>query len=474
MWRFIDQLVNNIRSGRLDREAKALRSTRLAIETLETRTVLSANFGVDYEAQTYFEFTAPPPPRILVAHEMAAALATVFAEDAPPMFAEDRLSAGSAESPSYVLLVQIRPDRREMVQGWSGSKPPLGAMWYGHRSPAAAANLEDGPFGSLSISNEGPLRGQAPTSSKGDAGANNLGNLWLASSFDPPQASSLEAVLKQTVETRHVTTSPFVAPISGSTSDDAELADSASLLATYATLAASIDDVMATSHDAAFGGYSTLRDGEADREQYMQLLAEDQTRDAAGEEAGGFADLDEARIDGAEDLSNMAADNQREAVESALRSLAARRSDARTSLLPENWLEQAWLSTEVAEQDAASANQVADEPGGMILLPPMADGAGDELIAAGDVDEVIKTAVEMEATIGAFQAFDVSVDEAPAAVAKPAPTNELGAEQQRDASTAETTDRQAASGLGVVAVGAMALIAKRKIDDRRRKPKSTA
>jgi hypothetical protein len=171
-------------------------------------------------------------------------------------------------------------------------------------------------------------------------------------------------------------------------------------------------------------------------------------------------------------LSNFAAETQREAIESALRSLEARRGDARTSLLPENWLEQAWLSADVAQQSEANANQIADEPGGMILLQPMADGAGEELIAAGDMGEVIKTAVEMEATIGAFQAFDVSIDEASAPVVKPAPTHELGVKQDRDESSNKgVVDRQAASGLGVLAVGAMALAAKRQMDDRRRKPR---
>jgi hypothetical protein len=147
-----------------------------------------------------------------------------------------------------------------------------------------------------------------------------------------------------------------------------------------------------------------MSDGDADRDEYLQLLAEDQTRDAATE-TGGFVDLDETSVDGAEGLSNLAAETQREAIESALRSLAARRGDARTSHLPGNWLEQAWLSADIAQQGESNANQIADEPGGMILLQPIADGAGDELIAAGDMSEVIKTAVEMEATIGAFQTF---------------------------------------------------------------------
>jgi hypothetical protein len=474
MWRCIEQLVGKLRDGRLARGGATLRSTRLAIEILENRTVLSANFGVDYEALVYHDFSVPPTPRLFVNHE-AAALAAAFAEDAPVAFAEDRTPAEFAEDASFVMFVSFRLDYRPMDSGWSSGKPPLALMWGGGRtsSSSGASSLEDGTLGSLGGGYKGPQRIQTPGNSNVASGNNNDNDDALTNKFDPP-LPDLGAWLDRIVEARHVTTSPFLAPISGTTtSEETEADDSASLLANYATLAASIgdDNSSATNHDAAFDGYATLSDGDADREEYMQLLAEDQTCDAATE-TGGFVDLDETNIDGAEGLSNLAAETQREAIESALRSLAARRGDARTSLMPENWLEQAWLSVDVAQQGEANANQIADEPGGMILLQPMADGAGDELIAAGDMSEVIQTAVEMEATIGAFQAFDVSIDEASAAIVKPAPAHELGAKQDRDESSNEgVVDRQAASGLGVLAVGAMALAAKRQMDDRRRKPR---
>lgn len=475
MWRFVEQLVGKLRDGRSARRGATLRSTRLSVETLENRTVLSANFGVDYEALAYHDFSAPPPPRIFVDHETAAALATAFAEDAPVEFAEDRMPTEFAEDASFVIIISFRSDHQAIGDNnWGASKPPLRSMWGGDRtsSSSGASSLEDGTLGSLEGGYKEPQRIQTPVDSNVDSGSND--KAALTSNFNLPKPSDLGMWLDRIVEARHVTTSPFLAPISDTTtSEETEADDSASLLANYATLAASIgdDNSSATNHDAAFDGYSTLSDGDADREKYLQLLAEDQTRDAATE-TGGFVDLDETSVDGAEGLSNLAAETQREAIESALRSLAARRGDARTPLLPENWLEQAWLSADVAQQGEANANQIADEPGGMILLQPLADGAGDELIAAGDMSEVIKTAVEMEATIGAFQAFDVSIDEASAAVVKPAPGHELGAKQDREETPSDgTVDRQAASGLGVLAVGAMALAAKRQMDDRRRKPR---
>jgi hypothetical protein len=474
MWRFVEQLVGKLRDGRSADSAAPWRSTRLAIETLENRTVLSANFGVDYEALAYHDFSELPP-RLFVDHETAVALAAAFAEDAPVAFSEDRTPTAFAEDASFVMIITFRLDNRPMDSGWGSGKPPLGLTWGADRTSTSSAmsSPEDGLLGLLGGGDKGPQRIQTPVNSNGDSGNNN-DKAALTNSFDRPQPPDLGTLLDRIVEAKHVTTSPFLAPISGTTtSEETEAADSASLLASYATLAASIgdDDSSATNHDAAFDGYATLSDGDAGREEYLQLLAEDQTRDAAVE-TGGFVDLDETSVDGAGGLSNLAAETQREAIESALRSLAARRGDARTSLMPENWLEQAWLSVDVAQQGEANANQIADEPGGMILLQPMADGAGDELIAAGDMSEVIQTAVEMEATIGAFQAFDVSIDEASAAIVKPAPAHELGAKQDRDESSNEgVVDRQAASGLGVLAVGAMALAAKRQMDDRRRKPR---
>ncbi len=475
MWRCIEQLVGKLRDGRSARGGATLRSARLSIETLENRTVLSANFGVDYEALAYHEFSAPPTPRLFVNHETAAALAAAFSEDAPVAFAEDRTSVEFAEDASFVIIISFRSDHQAIGEkNWGASIPPLRSMWGGDRTStsSAASSLEDAPLGLLGGGYKEPQRSQTPVDSNVDSGNN--GKAALTSNFNLPQPSDLGTWLDRIVEARHVTTSPVLAPVNGtSTSEETEADDSASLLASYAKLAASIgdDDSSATNHDAAFDNYATLRDGEADREEYLQLLAEDQTRDTVAETAG-FVDLDETSVDGAAGLSNLAAETQREAIESALRSMAARRGDARSSLLPENWLEQAWLSAEAAQRVEANSNQIADEPGGMILLQPMADGAGDELIAAGDMGEVIKTAVEMEATIGAFQAFDVLIDEASAAVVKPAPAHELGAKQDRDESSkAGVVDRQAASGLGVLAASAMALAAKRQLDDRRRKPR---
>jgi hypothetical protein len=476
MWRCFEQLVGKLRGSQSVRGAGSMRATRLAIETLENRTVLSANFGVDYEAVAYHDFSAPPTPRLFVDHETVAALGAAFAEDGPVAFAEDRVPPAFGEDASFVLIISFRPDHRAMDSNyWATSKPPLSLAMGGGRTSLSYASWspEDGLAASSGAGDKGPLRIQTPVNANVDSGNSN-GKAALMNNFDPPQPPDLGKLLDRIAEARHATTSPFLAPINDTTtSEETETDDSASLLANYATLAASIgdDDSSATNHDAAFDGYATLSDGDVDREEYLQLLAEDQTRDAAVE-TGGFVDLDEMSVDGAEGLSNLVAEKQSEAIESALRSLAARRGDARTSHLPENWLEQAWLSADVAQQGEANANQIADEPGGMILLQPMADGAGDELIAAGDMSEVIQTAVEMEATMGAFQAFDVSIDEASAAVVKPAPVHELGAKQDRDESSNDgVVDRQAASGLGVLAVGAMALAAKRQMDDRRRKPK---
>ena len=103
----------------------------------------------------------------------------------------------------------------------------------------------------------------------------------------------------------------------------------------------------------------------------------------------------------------------------------------------------------------------------MILLQPTA--GDDELIVAANFSDAVKTAVEMEATIGAFQAFDVSIDDASATIVRPAPAGERDSRQQRDEATQDAAvEHEAASGLGVLTIGAMAIAAKRRLDDRRR------
>lgn len=452
-----------------------MRSTRLSIETLENRTVLSANFGVDFESQAFREFNPPPPPRVLADYEALMTAIAAFAEDAK-MKAPDIAASGYVEGAFPALIIEIHIERHQTNETWGGGKPPLRLRAVDDRPPqdATASSDEEGLLASSNSYEKGPLKSQAPPLLNSFAGAvgNSIDHDGLADLFDPPQAPNVETWLERLAEARHVATSPFVIPVNELSPDEAETVASASLLAAYATLAASIDDASPTaSHDAAFAGYSTLRDEDQERQGYLQLLAEDQTGDTAEAEASGFADLNEARLQGVDELSNLAADAQRESIERALRSLAARRGNSRAALQPENWLEQAWLSADAARQGEGSVNQLADEPGGMILLQPMTADAGDELIAASDVSEVIKTAVEMEATIGAFQAFDVSIDEAPASIVKPAPAGELGAKQDRDASEpAEARGQQAASGLGALAVGALAFAAKRQLNDRRRKP----
>ena len=474
MWRFVEQLVGKLRGQSAG--GAPPRITRLAIETLENRTVLSANVGVDLETLAYQQFTESSPPRILFNYESAATLVAGIDRELPPtFFAEDSRPAAAVAEMAFLVHLEMHGEFHPLEFGWGDFKPPLqpNQIFDLESGFADLQNPEDRQSGTTASSSKGPLRGQSQTPASGDGGIADYLQNYLGDSFDPPQFLKIITTLERVAEARHTATLPLLPPMNLPTAvDETETVDSASLLANYATLASLIgDDSSATSHDAAFDGYETTRGDDAGREEYLRLLAEDQTNDAAAD-AGGFVELAETSVAGVEGLSNLAAETQREAIESALRSLAARRGDARTTQLPENWLEQAWLSAEIAQQGEANANQIADEPGGMIMLQPMTNGAGEELIAAGDMSEVIKTAVEMEATIGAFQAFDVSIDEASAAVVKPAPAHELGAKQDRkETPSGGTVDRQAASGLGVLAVGAMALAAKRQLDDRRLKPR---
>lgn len=474
MWRCVTQLVERFRERESTRSSGAVRSTRLAMETLEQRTVLSANFGVDYEALAYQELTAPPAPRVMSSEVAAAIFAHASSRTETPSAAGEYVPSAPAAEVSYILIVQFRSDVHA-PSGAASGKAPLTSGWNGAHGSAAptASNLEAALGGLGALSTKAPQRAQAQTTPGVDATSSNAAQSALLEALDSSRPPALSTALEHWRELAQSATSPILAPIVLTTNDDQASATSiASLLAKDATLAASFAVVdNAASHDAAFAGYALVRDDGDATDEYVRLLAEDQSHEETVNDSG-YVELDESSAVGEEGLANAAAETQRDAIESALRSLAGSREGRRATQLPSDLLEQAWaagIANLPADSEVARA---ADEPGGMILLQPMTGVAGDELIAAGDMHEVLRTAVEMEATIGAYQAFDVSIDEASAAVARPASADELGVKREREESTsADGIDRQAASGLGVLAVGATALAAKRQLDDRRRRPR---
>lgn len=470
MWRSIEQLIDRIRRGSQDCGAENVRAARLGIETLENRTVLSANFGGDLEAIAFHEFTAPPSPRVLFPYQAPTALVAA-SEHSSLAFAENREQFPAENGEAHLTVMLFRNETRSLYAGWFLNRGSQGIDWRGDGTAGSVGGFspEDKATGSAQSSVNGPLKSQSQTPADNSAGVNGSFQSTFASSFDPPRVPGITKLLERIAETRRVATSPFPTPIVTTTADDSSTVDAESLLATYATLAASIDngDTSARSHDAAFDGYAPSRDGDEGRNDYMRLLAEDQSRDAAAD-AGGFVELGSASVAGSDGASNLMAESQREAVESALRSLAARCDAARASTLPENWLEQMWLAAEVAEPRDATTDRLAAEPGGMILLQPTT--GDDELIAAANLSEAVETAVEMEAAIGSFQAFDVSIDDASAAIVRPAPAGEWDSRPHRDEAMKDTAvDREAASGLGVLTFGAMAIAAKRRLADRQRR-----
>ena len=470
MWRSLQQLIYILRRDRPGLGVETARTARLGIETLENRTVLSANFGVDLEAVAYHDFNTQPPPRILIQYVAPAALAVEGSESVAAAFAENFATFQEQYGEIHLTVVLTRSELHP-EGNWFRNKWSSGDNFSGEQIPVGAVGFhsEDKVIGSTGSKQEGPLKSQSQTPADNDAGPNNSFQNSFASKFEPPRIPGMTTLLDRIAETRRVATSPFPTPIVTTTTDNASTVDAESLLATYATLAASLegdDDSSATSHDAAFDGYAPSRSADAGTDEYIRLLAEDQTHDATAD-AGGFIELDEARIANGHRSSNLLADAQRKAIESALRSLSARRGDAQTLKFIDSWLEQAWLAAETTQQSESTTGEIANEPGGMILLLQMTDGTGEELIAAGNIREVIKTAVEMEATIGTYQAFDVSIDEASTAHVKS--TQELGGKQDREELPRERTgETRAASGAGVISLGVVAFAAKRKIENRKR------
>lgn len=475
MRRFLKQLADAFR-GPSVRDGQVARGTQLGIETLESRTVLSADFGAVHEfMEPRDRFDMPPQ---------------VFAERAtPPLPLMALVSQLEKADGEQWLPSGIEEQKLPNPGGIPFRHDAHDQAWSSIRQSIELKNTQDQPLsvasGQLDVENErtggaggggdGRQFSRAPQEPNIDLDLRGGNDDALASTFTSLQPPTWESIVQRFIESRHVSQPPFLsAMISLTTEADLNAGDDVdSLLATYASWAASTNanDATAVTHDAAFDDYAVTGEDDANRAAYLQILAEDQAGSRPTAETGGFVDLDEAGVVDAEKLSNLAAENQRQAIESALRTLAARRGSGRTMLQVEDLLEQAWLTAAAAKSTEATANQLAEEPGGMILLQSLSNETGDDLFAAGSAAAIVQTTVEMEATIGAFQAFDVSVDEASAVLIKPA-TGDAGAQQDRATQKeAAAADHQTAGGFGALAIGAMALAAKRRINSRRRKPK---
>lgn len=468
MLRCIEQLVSQFRIRRTSRVAARLHTTRLAIETLESRTVLSASVGLDLEALAYRDFTFSPPPRIVAFYgSSVATLPNVEAWMTPPL-SEAQVAVGATGGVVYAMLTEGHrglPSKGRhfdaVIGGLLSNRSHLGGNVAYDADETIPENKVSEGAGS---SNSTPQLGKSTIPAVDNAGINDHAQNLLADGFNRPQLPQFPrapTLIERIVENQQTETSLLLPPMYAPTgADELDNVDAALI---------DNDESTAITHDAAFEGYTSSQE-DAEREEYVRSLAENQTRDGANE-SHGYVDLDEASVAGGEGTSNLLGETQRETIESAIRSLAARRGNGRSTAFLDDWLQQASLSADAVQTADAIIEQIANEPGGMILLQPLTDGV-DELIVAGDVHNVVQAVVEMEATMGSFQAFDVSIDEASTAMVKPAPTHEFGVKHDREETPSEgAAERRAASGFGFAALGAMALAAKRQINDRRRKPR---
>ena len=124
MWRFVEQLVGKLRGQSAG--GAPPRTTRLTIETLENRTVLSANVGVDLETLAYQQFTESPPPRILFNYESVAALVVGIDHEMPPtFFAEDSRPAAAVAEMAFLVHLEMHGEFHPPEFGWGDFKPPL-------------------------------------------------------------------------------------------------------------------------------------------------------------------------------------------------------------------------------------------------------------------------------------------------------------------------------------------------------------
>ncbi|BBO33056.1 hypothetical protein [Lacipirellula parvula] len=480
MWQRIERLMRSLRRATPDRDGASARPTRLEIETLEQRTVLSANFVGDEDVLE--RLATREPPRMDLFHDATDAPFALFAEGAPKLFVADRgVPRDAGDTPFLGDFAENGSAENYEEQRFSSTdrqdyKGPLGLRNGG---AAIGGNIGGGIFEDLQTGAAGadedppPLMMRSPGSASDERDQRSVEDNFVASTFSSLQPPPIGALVERIANARHTALLPMVVTTGNDALEgDVKASDDASLLASSMTLANSTVEsrLGAAERDSAFEGYSPLSSDETESDAYLQQLAEDQMRDASAADAGGLADAVDDDVFDSESRSNAAADKQVAAIEEALRSLAARRGDARPPSLASQ-SEYSWQPRTASKNGEAKGKPGIEDPGGMILLQTLA--AADELLPGGDASQIVETAIEMEATIGVYQAFDVSVDAAPSAAIETIPAADPSQAHGGDAQQSSgATGRQASAGLGGIAVGAMILAANRQRNAKRRRPQA--
>ncbi|WP_428304146.1 hypothetical protein [Lacipirellula sp.] len=442
--------------------------------------MLSANFFGDEEVLE--RLATREPPRMDLFHDATDTPFALFAEGAPKPFAGEREMPRDAGGMPFLGgfagygSADNYKEQRSSSMPRQDYQPPLGLK----SGAAIGGNIGGGTFedvktGAADADEDPPppLMMRSPVSLNDDRDQRGVDDNFVASTFSSVQPPPIGALVERIADARHAALLPMVVT-SGSDALEggSESSDDASLLASSVTLANSTGEsrLGAAERDSAFAGYSSLSGNETEYDAYLQQVAEDQMRDASAGDASGLADAIDDDVFDSENRANIAADQQVAAIEEALRSLAARRGDTCSASLASQ-SEYSWQPRAATGNGEAKGKPDVEDPGGMILLQTLA--AGDELLAGGTASQIAETPIEMEATIGVYQAFDVSVDAAPPAAIETIPAADPSQAHGGDAQQSSgAAGRQASTGLGGMAVGAVILAANRQRNSKRRRTKA--
>ncbi len=416
-------------------------TTRLSVETLEARSLLSASTAPPAGMGDDFACSIQPAPDFFVG-------AGVDGQSAPATWEHGDLARIDGQ---YVMLAPPHSLEHFVLAGTAGTyvyairaSAPLAGHAPDEPGPVLARNNLNAPIGAGSSASEGPIAAKAPA---GGSGGDDFANGALLGGF-----ANTATIGQRPIRTP----SPLLPPsMPDSSADGGDAVESTSPLlralesrdAVFQALAAR--GAALRSSDLADSLFTPARDGvlaegdaAAESDDYVKLTDDGDLEGFSLRESTDLQIGAVRRILDQLELETSPTETQPQAARSDV-------ADAAAIVLPP------------PDEPPTAATQ-SDAEGGMILLRTGAAVNG-QLIVAGGTDAVDasgepSTTVAMEAAVGFYQAFAVASDDAQlnlpaAAVARPEPSREAPPREVTTATDASASDRRPAVGQ-MIAVGA--------------------
>lgn len=390
--------------------------TRLGVESLETRTLLSATSPSGDEPLDFHVFADDGPGAYAARYEQEGPLAGSWGEEAV---------GGVYEEPASV------------ASSLDWESPARHAAWA---SPENAP-LRATPFAPqvvyivrlVRVTNSSPLRVSAPpTTGLGSplgGGQTDVTNAVSSSGKQPLRAQAAsnggnspagEAPLKVVASSVAERSPAFLPVVSSQTQTTAR--DQSPLLRALESRDAVFRALAASTAKHGVENSQALKQGDAEDDGSVDIAADDAEAEADA------VNLNDLAFDDALESTSLrdATEQQADAIAAILEQLAAARPEHRSQ--PQRGDAVDLQSPNEPVTSTADGETVAEELGGMILLRAT---AGDAISASGDdvsigLGEVQTAPVGMQAEIGLYQAFGVAagaaVGDVPAAAALPVKT----------------------------------------------------